>query len=121
MRAYVGDLGVLVRAATLSFWRGRGILARTDVRGSFDAPLTFFLPVDRFFRTIVWVPRLASHHRRLVYPFRQMRSTTNDAWFRDARAFSSNGLEPARPIAAIRGTSGLPLTAEIKADVRNRR
>jgi hypothetical protein len=55
----------VVRAATLSFWRGRGILACTDVRGFFDAPLTFLLPVDRFFRTILWVPRLASHYGRV--------------------------------------------------------
>jgi hypothetical protein len=57
-RAYVGDLGVVVRAATLSFWRGRRILARTVVRGFFDALLILFLrTVDRFFRAILWVPR----------------------------------------------------------------
>jgi hypothetical protein len=27
-RAYVGDLGIVVRAATLSFWLGCGMLAR---------------------------------------------------------------------------------------------
>jgi hypothetical protein len=48
----------VVRAATLCFWRGRRILARTDFRGFFDALLTFFLrTVDRFFKAILWVPR----------------------------------------------------------------
>jgi hypothetical protein len=48
----------VVRAATLFFWPGRRILARTDVRGFFDALLTFFLrTVGRFFRAILWVPR----------------------------------------------------------------
>jgi len=36
-RAYVSGLGIVVRAATLSFWLGCGMLARTVVRGLFDA------------------------------------------------------------------------------------
>jgi len=53
-RAYVGDLGIVVRAATLSFWLAARCLPEPVVRGLFDALLTFFLrTVDRFLRAIL--------------------------------------------------------------------
>ena len=49
--------------------------AAFSMRCSFCERSTVFLAPSFGF-----LDKIASHHGRVVYPFRQMRSTTNDAW-----------------------------------------